>query len=145
MNIVDDDNDENLREEVKDDVGDAFGGKKAKKVKVKISITVTGVRTCRQIKVEQLTQKEKGQVYVDVTELDSHADTNVVGRNTLLISYTDRVCEVSPYSNEYQPKKKVPIVSAVTEYTSACGENYILILNEALWMLNLNHSLSNQN
>ena len=86
-------------------------------------------------------QKEKGQVYVDPTELDSHADTIVAGRNTLLMSYTDRVCEVSPYSDEYQPKKDVPIVSAATGYTSACGENYILILNEALWMPNLNHSL----
>ena len=39
----------------------------------------------------------------------------------------------------------MPIVSAATGYTSANGENYILILNEALWMPNLNHSLLNPN
>ena len=129
-------------EEAKDDAGNAFGGRKAKKVK--ITKVVTGVRRCKQIKVEELTRK-RDQRYVDPTEMDSHADTIVAGRNTLLLSYTDRVCEVSPYSDEYQPIKDVPVVSAATGYTSACGENFILILNEALWMPNLNHSLINPN
>ena len=61
----DGDNEEFQKEEVKDDAGNSFGGRKAKKVK--FSEVVTGTRTCKQIKVEQLTQREKYQVYVDPT------------------------------------------------------------------------------
>ena len=33
-------------------------------------------------------------------ELDSHADTFVAGRNCILMHYTERVCDVMPYSDE---------------------------------------------
>ena len=68
------------------------------------------------------------------TELDSHADTNIAGGNCLIMSYTGRLCDVSAYSDEYPPKKGVPIVSAATGYTAADGANYILIVHEALSM-----------
>lgn len=37
-------------------------------------------------------------------ELDTHADTFVVGRNCLLMGYSERVCDVIPYSDEYEAK-----------------------------------------
>ena len=64
--------------------------------------------------------------------MDSYADTIVVGRNTIVLSYTDKVCEVSLCTDDYEPIKDVPIVSAATS-------------NEALWMLRLDHSLINPN
>ena len=47
-------------------------------------------------------------------ELDTHADTFVAGRNCLLMHYSERVCNVMPYSNEYEAKKSVPIVQIAT-------------------------------
>jgi len=78
-------------------------------------------------------------------ELDSHADTFVAGRNCLLMHYTERVCDVMPYSDEYQPRNNVPIVQVATGYTSMNGRRYILIINEALYMPELDNSLMNPN
>ena len=34
-------------------------------------------------------------------ELDSHADTVVLGSNCVVLHHTGNVCEVSPYMDEY--------------------------------------------
>ena len=84
--------------------------------------------------------------YCGKSKLDSHADTMVAGKNCIVMHYTDRTCTVSPYNDqEYKPVSGVPIVQAATGYTSKNGRNYILILNEALSMPTLNHSLWNPN
>ena len=79
-------------------------------------------------------------------ELDTHADTIVAGANCCIMSYTGRVCDVSPYSDEYKPVTGVPIVKAATvsqsQYT---GQDYLLIFNEALWMPSLPNTLVNPN
>ena len=93
------------------------------------------------------TKQKKGdsEGYVGKTEMDSHADTTVAGRNCVVMKYTERSCDVSPYSDEYEAVKGVPVVQAATGYTSKNGRNYILILNKALWMEHLDHSLVNPN
>ena len=78
-------------------------------------------------------------------ELDSHADTSVAGRNCVPLSYTDRSCDVAPYTDTYTPIQDVSIIHAATGYTSAAGRNYILVFNEVLWMESLDHSLINPN
>lgn len=80
-------------------------------------------------------------------ELDSHADTVVLGSNCVVLSFTGRECDVSPYSDTYQAIKGVPIVSGATAWTSqSTGETYILVFHEALWMGGvLDHSLLNPN
>ena len=50
------------------------------------------------------------------TELDSHADTCVVGQNFIPISYSGRVCNVSLYSDKYEPTRDVPEVDAITAF-----------------------------
>ena len=66
-------------------------------------------------------------------ELDTHADSMVVGANCCIMHYTGRVCNVSPYRDDYSPIKNVPIVQAATAYQSPyTGQVYILIFNEAL-------------
>ena len=76
---------------------------------------VTYNQICKQIDVRGPNDETK--IFVDPTEMNRLADTIVAGRNTLLLSYTDRVCEVSPYSDEYESIKDMPIVSAATKYT----------------------------
>ena len=72
---------------------------------------------------------------VGTMELDSHADTTVFGRNFLVISYTGRECDVSPYTDNYDSVKGVPIVTAATAWTcQESGQTFILIIHEGLWM-----------
>ena len=80
-------------------------------------------------------------------ELDSHADTIVLGSNAVIMHYTTRECDVSPYADSYEPIRNVPIVSGATAVTDAStGLTSILIFNEALWMGDtLDHSLLNPN
>jgi hypothetical protein len=80
-------------------------------------------------------------------ELDSHADTIVLGRNAIVMHYTNRECDVAPYSDSFEPIRNVPIVTGATAVTSTTtGETLILIFNEAIWMgQHLDHSLINSN
>ena len=60
-------------------------------------------------------------------ELDTHADTIVFGHIFILLSETGRECDVSPYTDEYESIKKVPIVLAETAWTSLeLSENIII-------------------
>jgi hypothetical protein len=82
---------------------------------------------------------------VSTVEVDSHADTFVAGKNCVPLNYTARTCDVQPYSDDYDPVKNVPIITAATGYTSASGLNYILVFPEAIYMPTLGHSLCNPN
>ena len=80
-------------------------------------------------------------------EMDSHADTCVAGPNFVVDEYTGENCDVTPYSNEYQPIKDVPIMNASTAHTdSETGKTVILRLNQVLWYCKkLDLSLINPN
>ena len=79
------------------------------------------------------------------SELDSHSDTTVAGKKCVIIRYTDRSCDMAPFSYKYTPMKDVPIVSEATGYTSANGQNYILVFNEALYTKEMKRTLINPN
>ena len=83
--------------------------------------------------------------FTSTLEADTHADTCVAGKNCIPLYYTDRTCDVQPYSDTYTPMKDVPIIAAATGYTSATGLQYILVIPEALYMPSLTHSLFNPN
>ena len=91
------------------------------------------------------TAEPGGGVFDGRIELDTHADTFVAGRNCMLMRFTERVCDVMPYSDDYEPKKGIPIVQAATGYTDANGQRSILVFNEALWIPELENSLMNPN
>ena len=80
-------------------------------------------------------------------ELDSHADTIVLGANCVVLSHTGQTCEVMPYSDTYKAITDVLVVTGATLWTSPHdGDEYILIFNEALWMGDtLQHTLVNPN
>ena len=80
-------------------------------------------------------------------ELDTHADTIVFGRNCLIMGYTGRECDVSPYTETYDAIKSVPIVTAATAWTcTSTGTTFILIFHEGLWMADqMEHTLINPN
>ena len=80
-------------------------------------------------------------------ELDSHADTIVAGSNCIILQYTGKVCDVSPYRDDYESALNVQIVHAATAWQSPhTGQTYVLVLHEALWMGDhMAHSLINPN
>jgi hypothetical protein len=68
-------------------------------------------------------------------EMDTHADTCVLGPNFVILHYTGRECDVSLYTEVYESVKAVPIVSGATAWTNVeTGLSYILAINEGLWM-----------
>ena len=53
----------------------------------------------------------------------------------MILNYTGKECDVSPYRDDYDPISNVPIVTAATAWQSSyTGQTYILVFNEALWM-----------
>ena len=80
-------------------------------------------------------------------EMDTHADTCVLGINFVILEYSGRVCDVYPYSQDYEAIKDIPIVRGATAVQDQdTGETYIFVINEGLWYGNrMYHSLINPN
>ena len=59
----------------------------------------------------------------------------------------EKVCEVSPYTDEYDAITDVHVVRGATLWTDQhTNKEYILVFNEALWMGDtITHSLINPN
>ena len=89
--------------------------------------------------------QDQGDSYSVRTELDLHADTIVAGRNCTVMHYTERSCDVAPFSDTYEPMKNIPIITAATGFTSTTGRQYILVFNEALYIMDMDHTLINPN
>ena len=90
---------------------------------------------------------ESNKVRMGQLELDAHADTACVGSDCPIVTFTEKVCNVTPYHPEYNPIQNVPIVQAAAAYTDPdTGRTSILIINEALYMgSNLGTSYLNPN
>ena len=50
------------------------------------------------------------------TELDSHANMVVIGKNVTILNETGRYAEVAPFTPDYESLHHVPIVDACVEY-----------------------------
>lgn len=105
------------------------------------------VSSMRRATTRNISRTRNNRTISNKMELDSHADTVVLGANCVILSYTGRECDVSPYTDSYDAIKGVPIVKGATAWTSdLTGETFILVFNEALWMGEvLDHSLVNPN
>ena len=72
----------------------------------------------RTPKISSISKSKSTKVNYGRCELDSHADTIVAGSNCVILGYTGRVCDVSPYREDYESVKDVPIVQAATSWQS---------------------------
>ena len=79
--------------------------------------------------------------------MDSHADTTILGRICVILTYTGKEFKVSPYSDKYKSIQNVTVVTGATTGTFPhSGETFILVFNESLWMgEKLYHTLVNPN
>ena len=74
-------------------------------------------------------------------ELDSHADTCVVGRNALVIHEHNNVVMVSGFDPS-QPPQQAKVVDAAIQYTCRdTGDHLILMINQAIYLPEVDHCL----
>jgi hypothetical protein len=68
------------------------------------------------------------------TELDSHANTCCVGRNSTVLYSHNRTVNVSPFLDSLGTANSIPIVTAAIAYDDAItAKTYILIVHQALY------------
>ena len=75
----------------------------------------------------------KKSVFFNRTELDSHADTCVCGKNCVMLEDSGVTVNVSPFTNEYASIKNVPIGTCATSLELENGEVLVLIIHQALF------------
>lgn len=76
------------------------------------------------------------------TDLDSHADQCAVGRNALFVHDYERPINVSGYNPSGPVASNLRTVSAALAYDDAMsGQTVILIVNQAIYIPDLNHNL----
>lgn len=80
-------------------------------------------------------------------ECDTNADTCCLGKNFIVLEYTQRVADVYAYDKAIKPIENIPIVSGATAWHDIrTKQTYILVINEALYYgEKLDHSLINPN
>jgi hypothetical protein len=79
--------------------------------------------------------------------MDTHADTCCAGANRQLLDFTNKVCEVTPFLDSYEPVKEVMVARCGTVWTSPnTGREYFLVGDQMLWFgSQMDHSLINPN
>ena len=82
-----------------------------------------------------------------VNECDTNADTCCLGKNFVILEFTQRAADVYAYIKDIAPIVGVPIVSGATAWDDpVTGQTYILVINEGLYYGNkMDHSLINPN
>ena len=105
--------------------GDSFGGRSSMS---RLSVVKVNSRTISK----SFIIPKRDKFYKGRVEIDSHADTFLAGRSCTVLNFSERICDVMPYSDTYQPIVDIPIVQAATGYTTPDGSQYILVFNEAI-------------
>lgn len=76
------------------------------------------------------------------TELDSHANMVVMGRNATVIAWTGETAEVHAFSDECDALERVPIVDAATAYDCPyTGKTFILVAMNVLYIKSMERNL----
>ena len=67
-------------------------------------------------------------------EIDTRADTICAGKASRVIEYTDQVCDVSPFTSEYESMGNIPVAKTATAYDHHYNhETYILVTAQYLY------------
>ena len=103
------------------------------------------ISACRISRTKRAISNSISDPFHGRCKMESRSDTNVTGKNWVILKYNNRGCDVAPFSNKYTPMNYVPIVSAATGCTSSNGRRYILVFNEALCMEDMEHTFVNPN
>ena len=76
------------------------------------------------------------------TDLDSHANMVVVGKQATIIQHSGRTVEVNAFADVCKKVENVPIVDAAVAYDCPYTmKTYILIMRNALYIPTMKHNL----
>jgi hypothetical protein len=75
------------------------------------------------------------------TEVDSHANVPVVGRNVAVISASGKTVDVCPFSPDYEPVALSVVDVAVQYENSYDGKSYIFLITNALHVPSMEDNL----
>ena len=76
------------------------------------------------------------------TELDSHADYPVVGKNAMILYKTEMAVNVTPFSDDFGIMSEVPFVHVSVVYDCPItGNSTILIINNALYIREMENNI----
>ena len=91
----------------------------------------------------QLSATVRGLIAVESrTELDTHADTCVVGKDCLITHEYDRLVSVTGYDPNQGKVKDLKVVSAAIAYDCPdTGEVIIIKINQAIYIKSMFHNL----
>ena len=79
---------------------------------------------------------------VMAAELDSHADSPVVGRYSRILEDTGRKATVSGFTTDLGKPMTIPVVNAAVAYKcDVTGKVYILVIYKALYFKNMEENL----
>ena len=80
--------------------------------------------------------------HITATELDSHADSPVLGRYSRILEETGQTVKVSGFTSELGEALEVPIANAAVAYDcDLTGETHILVIYNALYFKNMDTNL----
>ena len=83
-----------------------------------------------------------GHIFITKSELDSHANMIVLGKDCFIFETTGKTCNVQPFSAELGVATNIPIVDAAFAYDCPFNnETYILIIRNALHISSMTHNL----
>ena len=110
-------------------------------------MSISGVATTRQIGKIAASPTQPEANTTAANECDTNADTCCLGKNFVILEYTQRTADVYAYDKAIKPLQNVPIVTGATAWDDPItGETYIIVVNEALYYgTKLDHSLINPN
>jgi hypothetical protein len=74
------------------------------------------------------------------TDLDSHANVPVAGRNACIMSDTGRIADVNAFTPDYD-SMQMSIVDAAVRHDCPCsGQMHVLVLRNALFVPSMRHN-----
>ena len=92
--------------------------------------------------IAQYFQVSLVEINETTTDLDSHADSPVVGDNATIHLHTNKTVRVSGFTEVLGDISKVPVVVAVVAYTDTItGVTYLLVISNALYMKGIEGNL----
>ena len=81
-------------------------------------------------------------------EMDSYANTCIIGLGFLQLTDTGQRCSVVPFLSSYTGVEDIKVITAATVVTLPSKEQIIIIMNQGLWFgdhTSMRHTLFNAN
>ncbi len=108
---------------------------------VKINVPEHIYSLISTVMVSDVDVSEENDMKESRTELDSHANMPVVGRNAYIISDTGRIADVNPFTPDYD-SMRISIVDAAVRYECPYdGQTYIFVIRNALSVPSMRNNL----